>query len=155
MARALLVVAILLLSSLAAQAHASGAGASCAVSAFEVEAYFSDNTAAQGAKVVVYDGTKAVVVEGKTDAEGRWNFARPTAGVYEVVVDAGAGHRATVSLTVPESPATAGATSGPNRAEFTRTPWGPIVAGLAFIGFPAAVLYFWLRKARSATERKS
>jgi hypothetical protein len=157
-ARLLLAPAILLLSPLTACAHSLGAECKVQGQRGEVEAFFSDDTAAPSAKVVVRDQAKVLVAEGTTDAEGRWTFARPAAGTYDVVVDAGGGHRATVTLIVPD-PA-AGQTveafnSGPSRAEFTRTPWGPIFAGLALIALPAGILWLWLRRSRESRPIES
>ncbi|MFL5342072.1 MAG: carboxypeptidase-like regulatory domain-containing protein [Gemmataceae bacterium] len=157
MSRPFIAVILLLGPLVAREASAHALGAECKLHGdrVELEAYFSDNTPAQEAKVVVYDKDRAALQNGTTDGEGRWSFAAPAAGDYEIVVDAGAGHRATVKLIVPATSAAAVSSSGPSRAEFTRTPWLQIVAGVALIAFPATALYFWLRKSRPLLERKS
>jgi nickel transport protein len=140
-----------------AHAHALGAEAKLKDGKVTVEAFYDDDTPATDAKVVVTDSDGKLVAEGKTDKVGKWSFSAPPAGKYKVVVDAGAGHRATVTLTVPESPRpvqpeTAGrpapgspvasvggeevvVSEGPTRSEFTgwrRLAWA--VAGLVVIG---------------------
>ena len=152
-----LIAAILLLGPLAAReasAHALGAECKLRGNRVELEAYFSDNTPAQEARVVVYDKDRAALQNGTTDGEGRWSFSTLAAGDYEVVVDAGAGHRVTLKLVIPDSPAAPIASSGPSRQEFTRTPWLHIAGGLALIGLPSAALYFWLRKSRLAAQKR-
>jgi hypothetical protein len=63
-----------------------------------VEAFFDDDTPSAQALVKVYDADKKMVAEGKTDAKGFWSFPRPPRGEYQVLVDGGAGHRATEKL---------------------------------------------------------
>jgi hypothetical protein len=133
----------------------------------EVEAYFDDDTPARGAKVKVLDGQQAVIAEGRTDREGRWTFAAPEAGTYQVVADAGAGHRATTQITVPaarppgeqnrsaekgpareppsapESPVPI--SDSPSRTEFVRFPWLGVLLGLGVIGAASLGLWWLLR----------
>lgn len=66
-----------------------------------VEAFFEDDTPARDASVVVRNTEEKVVAEGKTDDSGRWNFPKPDPGSYRVFVNAGDGHRARMTLTVP------------------------------------------------------
>lgn len=140
-----------------ADAHALGAEAKLKDGRVTVEAFYDDDTPAADAKVVVTDPDGKVVAEGTTDKAGKWSFAALPAGKYKVVVDAGAGHRATVTLTIPEShrpvqpqeadPHTTGepgasaggeevvVSEGPTRSEFTgwrRLAWA--VAGVVVIG---------------------
>ena len=152
MSRSLLVTAFLLLSPLTAFAHSLGAECKVRGQRVEVEAFFSDNTPAQDANVSVFRADKSVVAEGKTDAEGRWTFDLLPTGNYEVVVDAGAGHRTAVALVVRESLGASATSTGPGRGDFTRTPWARIGLGLGMIAVPAIVVYFWLRKSRSRND---
>jgi len=158
MHRFLLIVTILALATPAADAHSLGAECRVQGQRVELEAFFSDDTPAASAKVLVRDRAKALLAEGTTDAEGRWTFATPASGTYEVVVDAGGGHRAKVTLIVPDPAAGEAAQSfhsGLSRAKFTRTPWGPILAGLALIALPTALLWLWLRKSRESRPAES
>ncbi len=142
-----------------ARAHALGAEAKFRAGRVEVEAYFSDDTPARDARVIVHDHAGAVVAEGRTDDQGKWQFPAPQPGPYTVVVDAGAGHRTRpIHVTVPAvlpagptGPVADGVTisDGPGRAEFTRFPWGGLAAGLAIITL-LAVGWRALRRARTA-----
>lgn len=115
----------------------------------EVEAYFSDNTPARAATVRVTDGEGAVVAEGLTDGDGRWRFPKPTAGRYQVTVDAGAGHVTRVALSSQL------VSEGPSREEFTAFPWLKITIGVvALIGFSAAFWFARRQKATSPSERR-
>jgi nickel transport protein len=145
--------------------HALGAEAKLRGDRVEVEAYYSDNTPARDARVTVQDAAEKAVADGRTDDQGRWQFARPAAGKYHVVVDAGDGHRARIALTIPagETGATTTATAdpsnpdcdcctdgvivstGPSRAEFTRFPWERVALGLSLIAL-AAVTWRTLRR---------
>ncbi len=102
----------------------------------EVEAFYDDDTPAIKAKVQVVGIDDKVVASGVTDTEGKWTFAAPSSGKYEIRVDAGAGHRAKKALVVPprdsEDPAPPVA-DGQTRAEFTRIPWLNIMLGMALI----------------------
>ena len=139
--------------------HALGAEAKLKGDRVEVEAYFSDNTPARDARVTVQDAAEKTVADGRTDDQGRWHFARPAAGKYSVIVDAGDGHRARIAVTIrtgetgttttttttaPPGDAdcdccTDGVTvsSGPSRAEFTRWPWERVALGLSLIALAA------------------
>jgi hypothetical protein len=138
MSRPFLGATILFLSMLAAakpvSAHALGAECKIRKDRVELEAYFSDDTPAQGAKVSVEDSAKIVMIEGKTDTYGKWSFPVPKPGDYNVIVDAGDGHHVERSLIVPVSPTDAPTQStGPSRSEFTRTPWLRVGIGLTCI----------------------
>jgi hypothetical protein len=153
-------LAVLLVLTIHSRARAHALGAECKLNGkqVEVEAYYDDDTAARDAKVRVEDAAKRSVAEGVTDKAGRWSFPRPQTGRYLVVVDAGAGHRTQVRITVPPtgaasvsasvtspddcsccdaSPSSSDAATiseGPPRDEFTRFPWLKLGIGLAVIG---------------------
>jgi nickel transport protein len=157
-----------------ASAHALGAECRLRGDRVEVEAYYDDDTPARDARVTVQDATKKNVAEGRTDDKGFWSFPRPEPGRYRVTVDAGAGHRTTVTITVPsaqpDDTAAAGAltgecdcckdstatgdeqtvvklSEGPGREEFTRPPWLKISLGLVVIaGF--ALTAWWVLRLR-------
>jgi hypothetical protein len=135
-----------------------------------LEAYFDDDTAAAKAKVQVVNVGQEVVADGVTDQEGRWTFATPPPGKYEVRVDAGAGHRAKKAIEVPPPPSNPAALEsetsstskeaivpdGPDgsRLEITRTPWLKVAIGLIIIGglSGAFLLASMMRKNGKAKE---
>lgn len=62
--------------------------------------YFSDGTPAKNAKVTVYDSKGNVVLTGRTNKEGEFDFKIKKGGKYRAVVLAELGHRAEVDFTV-------------------------------------------------------
>jgi hypothetical protein len=100
-----------------ASAHALGAECNLRDGRLELEAYFDDDTAARDASVRLLDAGENVVAEGRTDDEGRWSYPAPAPGRYRVVVDAGAGHRTQLRLTIPKAdpPAESAISEGPSR----------------------------------------
>ncbi len=59
------------------------------------ETYFSGGAKAKGAKVMVYDNsTGKLLLQGKTDDKGRFNFKPPALTDLKIVVEAELGHRA-------------------------------------------------------------
>lgn len=115
----------------------------------KLEAFFDDDSPAADAKVTVRDEQGTVISEGRTDATGRWSFAKPRPGAYEIVVDDGAGHRTKKHLRIPT--ADAGATNAePSREELTQFPWLKVAIGIgAIVGFSLLV---WLVRQRPATH---
>jgi nickel transport protein len=148
-------LALLLTLAAASPAAAHALGAECRLrdGRVEVEAYYDDDTPAPDAKVRVLDPQENTIVQGRTDAQGRWSFPTPRPGKYRVIVDAGAGHRATVPMTVPASEdVTASLLSdGPSRQEFTRFPWLKAGLGLAVIG--GFSLALWLSRRVGRPDR--
>jgi hypothetical protein len=145
------------------EALAHDLGATCRLRGdlLEVEAYFDDDTVARGAKVQLLDPGKKVIAQGKTDVRGLWSCPRPDPGVYQVTVNAGAGHVTRTRVTIPapgeqtssaesgkEPPARPKAvdgdvvSEGPSRDEFVRFPWVGLLIGLGVIA--AAGLGLWL-----------
>src|SRR5947199_57600 len=119
---------VVLMPAPRAEAHGLGAQVKISGARVELEAYYDDDTPARLAKVRVMGAAGEPLGEGRTDSEGRWSFATPPAGVYRVTVDAGAGHRKALDLTVPSaatppSAQTTDTTEATERAEFTRTQW--------------------------------
>jgi hypothetical protein len=126
-------------------AHALHVTCTLARGNVEVESFYDDDTPAIKADVLVVNAKEATLAQGTTNAKGRWSFAAPAPGAYEVRVNAGAGHRAKTTLVVPP-PTTAAAApmppagaetngnDGMQRADFTRTPWVKILLGLVIIG---------------------
>jgi hypothetical protein len=134
-----------------ATAHALGADCTLRDGRVEVEAYYSDDTPARHATVRVRDANNELMAEGHTDEEGRWSFPAPPPGRYAVVVDAGAGHRTRVTLTVPpraesdpESEPATRLSDGPPRVDFIRFPWlraGLGVGAIAALALLARIIY--------------
>jgi hypothetical protein len=127
-----------------------------------VEAFYDTNEPAGNARVQVRDGRQQAVAEGRTDEKGVWSFPAPAPGRYDVVVDAGGGHRATDTITVPAAPPEEIETEevwsrpigqGPPRAEATRTPWLEI--GVGVLGAGVFALLLWLRNRMRATRRRA
>lgn len=146
---------ILMLAASSASAHNLGAECKLRGDRVELEAYFDDDTPARNARVMVKDASDRLIAEGKTDHEGRWSFPTPAAGRYEVIVDAGDGHRKQQSINVPGATAASGkaiSSDGPPREEFTRTPWLRILAGLTLIVLIFAGLAAILRRSRRTKE---
>jgi hypothetical protein len=142
----------LFFASTMARAHSLDATAVVRDKWVEVEAYFSDDTPARDARVIVRDHAGQVVVEGRTDDQGKWHFGKPFPGPYTVTVDAGAGHSKTKKVLVPAvlPPGPTGPISdGPNRAEFTQFPWLRMTLGLAIIA-AAAAAWVALRRSNSS-----
>ena len=131
---------LLLLVVFPGSAFAHNLGAECSLKngKVHVEAYFDDDTPAVAAKVEVLDGQEKLIVTGQTDARGLWSFAAPNPGKYHLIVNAGPGHRAKVSLSVPEpvapiSTQEATISEGPGRKEFTQFPLFKVSLGLGTI----------------------
>lgn len=126
-----LIFAILLTPTLA-HAHALGVQAKLKDGKVKVEVYYDDDSPAAKAKVKLVKG-KDEIAAGVTDAEGRCTFDAPAAGKYEIHVDAGGGHNARTTLTIPGANATS-ISDGQAREDFTRTPWLKIGIGVSVIG---------------------
>jgi hypothetical protein len=132
-----------------AHAHALGVEARLRGGKIEVEAYYSDDTPAGDATVMVHDHAGRFVATGRTDERGKWQFPKPSPGPYTIVVDAGAGHRKSTTIVVPAvlPPGPTGPiSSGPSRAEFTRFPWERLAIGLAIIAGLGVVAWVALRR---------
>lgn len=84
-------------------AHALEATCTLKGSQVHVVAMYDDRTPARQARVRVYGAAKRLIADGRTDSSGRWSLPRPAAGAYEIQVDAGAGHRHTSTLHIPEA----------------------------------------------------
>jgi hypothetical protein len=152
-----LVLAAYCASTPLAWAHSIGFSCKLLGDLVRVEAYFSDDTPAIAAHVVVRNEQNAIVAEGRTDDRGVWIFARPAAARYDVTVDGGAGHRLTQKLTIPElapqpESQEKAVGDGPLRSEFTRVPWLRLAIGLGIIFFLAVG---WLARARIGRYKAS
>ncbi len=132
----------LLLSTIAtnvATAHALGVQAKLKDGKILVEAYYDDDSPAIKTKIQIMKG-KEEIASRVTDEKGLCTFDAPAPGKYEIHADAGAGHRASTTITIPgatptteqkkETPISSGAT----REEFTGTPWLKIGIGISAIG---------------------
>ncbi len=134
-----------------AQAHALGVAYAIKGENVEIEAFYDDDSAASKAKVIVVNVKDELIANGITDKTGKWSFATPVPGKYEIRVDAGAGHRAVKTLTIPgvapnaPPPKVAEITDPENadsesRSERTRTPWQKIGIGLSVIALGSCAL---------------
>jgi len=163
-----------------AMAHRLGADCTIRGKEVQVEAFFSDNTSAKGARVSVLDSNKNSVIEGRTDDKGAWSFPAPEPGIYRVIVEAGNGHRAEITIDVPQTSqqakgslstsegacdycndAVSGDTAqpvriseGPSRDELTKIPWLRMAFGLILIAGIACV-YLTIRKMLQARKTAS
>lgn len=166
---------VALLTAPRADGHALGAECKQNGNRVELEAYYDDDTPARDARVRVEDTDKKVVGEGRTNGNGRWPFAKPAPGKYVIIVDAGAGHRTQLKITIsssgetpslsasgskneececcadPASPAAGGSqdsitvSDGPRRDQFTGSHWLQISIGLLAIGGLSAAVWITRR----------
>lgn len=154
MTRLLATVFLLVACPLSASAHGIGVEARLKGDRVLIEAFFDDDTPAADAKVAVTDDSGRQLTDGRTDLKGTWSFAAPPAGKYRVTVDAGAGHLAKTTFTIPPKAGIPAASAdspepevivsdGPTRATFT----GPLKWVLAAIGLGLiAALAFVVRR---------
>jgi len=151
--RYLAVVVICLGFASVSQAHAVGIDVKLLDGKVTIETYYDDDTPAPDAKVSVFDAANVLISEGKTDPQGVWKFNAPSAGKYEVRVDAGAGHTAKTTFTIPPvAVATASIADGPDRATFTGPMrWVMAAIGLAMIGSLTFVAR-WVSRRKKATD---
>jgi nickel transport protein len=144
MSRFLIVVLALAFTPLVVEAHGIGVQAKLQNGTIIVESFFEDDTAVRDAVVMVFDSSKTRILEGRTDDRGSCRLAAPKPGRYIIQVDAGDGHLAKTSLTVPE--AGESVSDGPSRETYTgATRWILALVGIAIIGGLTA-LAMWAKR---------
>lgn len=147
----------LILAMFCSAPHAMHAEARLKGERVSIEAFYSDDTPAQNAKVVVTNKQGVEVASGKTDEKGVWTFDRPKPGSYEATVDDGEGHRTKIPIAIPSDPRYTNpppgpddggvvVSAGPTRAEVTKMPWLRIVLGLGAIAAVGGALWLAVRK---------
>lgn len=62
------------------------------------ESYFPDGSPVEGGKVLVYDSQHNLLLEGKTDKKGLFNFAVPKVDDLTIVIEASMGHKSSFKL---------------------------------------------------------
>lgn len=141
-----------------AEAHGIGVAAAIQDGKVRVEAYFDDDTPAREARVKIVDSRGTLVGAGTTDDKGIWTAELPPPGTYRVTVDAGSGHRATSTFSVPlprgpdDAPSGSAAPDVDARKEFTRIPWERLAIGLAALAAVGFLLPRFLRRSPSAVD---
>lgn len=151
---------VVCLCVLAGSAHAHHLGVECKLrdGQVEVEAFYDDDTTAKNAQIEALDSDKKVIASGRTDAQGRWAFPAPGPGTYQIVVDAGAGHRTTVRMVIPGGKPTAPeaartVSEAGTREEFTTFPWLGAGLGLGIIAGLSLLLWLALTRLRATPGR--
>lgn len=118
-----------------------------------VEAFFDTGGPVRQARVQITDGDKKVVASAVTDADGKCTLRAPNPGKFTLVVDAGAGHRKEVSITiagalpVPEVEPEPRAESAPvqsRREEAARFPWERVALGCGVVALLGGA--WWLTR---------
>jgi hypothetical protein len=137
---------VLLIGSSPAFAHQLHVTARLDGDRVRVEAYYSDDTPAQEARITISNGDQ-IVAEGQTDEKGVWTCVRPKPGSYAVKAQS-VGHAAENSLTISESsaPPPTEPPADDERKQRTKTPWPRLAAGLGMIG---GMFIAWLIVRRS------
>ena len=120
----------------------------------EVEAFFDDDMPARAARVQILDDQKNVVATAITDGAGKCVLRTPNPGKYQLVLDAGAGHRKqrtiTIVGTLPVSDSESRSKADPvpsstRREELTRFPWERVALGLGVIALVGGA-WRWSRR---------
>jgi hypothetical protein len=159
-----MVIFVLLVGTGELRAHGLGVGWKARDGRIHLTAFFDDDTTPRNALVLVRDAGKQTIAEGKTDKKGQWSFPTPKPGAYEVIVDAGGGHRASRQLIVRETGALDRTTEfsehdsqdapssdvfvlggGDERSEFTAFPWLRLGIGLGAIAL-ISIAYLTARR---------
>ena len=115
-----------------------------------IEVFFHDNSPAPGSLVTIENEAGDKILCEKTDKEGKLQAPAPLPGKYKILVNDGAGHVSSTSMTIPKTNSaetnneTLLISKSPDRNQFIQTPWLGMVVGLATIaalGFIASRLY--------------
>lgn len=156
-------------------AHAHALGAECKLRGdhLEIEAFYSDDTPARHARVRILQADDAPpVFEGRTDEDGCWKCDKPKPGTYQVIVEAGLGHRAKLKVVVPDRQGETWAaqdelpldetkagtehavkiSEGLTRQEFTELSWLKIAIGVVAIAGFSFALWAARRQQRAPNE---
>lgn len=167
MTRFMASASLLLAYPLIASAHGIGIEARLKGGRVMIEAYFDDDSPAADAKVIVTDESGKTVVEGKSDNKGAWSFDAPLAGKYRASVDAGGGHLARTTFTIPPKvvsipestntpPKEIVVSDGPTRASFTGPmKWVMAVVGLGILAMLAFLGRLLVRKQSGHSPREA
>ncbi|MGL6096258.1 MAG: carboxypeptidase-like regulatory domain-containing protein [Fimbriiglobus sp.] len=100
-----------------------------------VEAAYEFGDPAEAAVVKLHSAAGAEVAHGTTDAAGVCVLPRPPAGEYLITVDDGGGHRETLWISVPMSPAEIVAAESAKRNRWAMSAVGlGVIAGLTVGG---------------------
>jgi hypothetical protein len=123
----------------------------------EILSQFDDGTVAANALVTVRDAEKKIIRAGETNNQGVWSFMKPAPGEYQVKVDAGDGHVASIQFRIgdPNQPDAAPPAEGVNRQP--ETPLSLLLKigiGLGLIGVMALALLLAMRQ-RQARKQTS
>ena len=153
--RLFLVLVLLAFAASPALAHKLLMDARVADDKLRVEAFYDDDTPAQGAKITVENDQGTIIHEGKTDERGVWSCGLPMPGQYTLRAES-VGHAAKKTLTISGAPPSekivipdsGRSSSGPIRDNETSLPWLRVVIGLGVI----AVLGTALLVARRRTS---
>lgn len=97
--RCIFTLLVIVALPLAASAHGLILEARLENGVLTAKVFYDDGDPAVGATVTVEAGN--TVAEGRTDAAGTWPFPAPPPGAYTITANAGDGHLAKVTLTVP------------------------------------------------------
>jgi nickel transport protein len=91
-------IMIVLLGSTAAMAHKVSLFAYVEGGKVYTESYFSDGAPVEGGKVLVYDSQDKLLLKGKTDKAGLFNFDIPKVDDLTIVIEATMGHKNSFKL---------------------------------------------------------
>ena len=94
----LIALLAVLLCSTAALAHKVSLFAYVEGGKVFTESYFADGTPVEGGKVLVYDSQDKLLLEGKTDEAGHFNFDVPKVDDLTIVIEATMGHKNSFKL---------------------------------------------------------
>lgn len=101
------------LSTMPALAHKINVFAHAAAGQVYVESYFADGRPVKQSRILVFDSTQALLLEGKTDDEGLFDFPIPKVDTLTIEIREILGHRN--RYTLPQAEVAAGmSTQAPN-----------------------------------------
>jgi nickel transport protein len=106
------------------------------------ESYFPDGRRVEGGRIEVYDSLGNMLLEGRTNRDGQFNFKPPKIDDLKIVLVASMGHKASYTLSKDELK------SGSRKMEEDKgVSFFEIIAGIGYIfGIFGVILYFMSRK---------
>lgn len=94
----LLAVLLLSLEAAPALAHKVNLSVRAEQGVVHTRSTFHGGKPVPNGKIQVFDHQKNLLLEGKTDGQGAFEFALPAVAGFEIVVNDGMGHRTTIRL---------------------------------------------------------